>query len=189
MSADLTDPCRPHRLTARQNALANLRLLNACARLEPGDWTAPRVGFFGSLQATLNHLYTVDLFYIDALHGGRAGFLHRDNPLPLPDLARLRAAQMQLDLRLVGFCDALKPAGLTRIVAVQRSAGVQHEPLPDLLLHLALHAVHHRGQAHTMLSATSVAPPQLDEFICRNDCVDRTAEMADLGWTEEYLGS
>ncbi|MEM9239405.1 MAG: damage-inducible protein DinB, partial [Pseudomonadota bacterium] len=26
------------------------------------------------------------------------------------------------------------------------------------------HQIHHRGQVHCMLSGTSVAPPQLDEF-------------------------
>ena len=37
-------------------------------------------------------------------------------------------------------------------------------PLTVLLLHLFQHQIHHRGQAHAMLSGTEVAPPQLDEF-------------------------
>jgi len=200
--SDPHDPCRPYRLMARQNALANLRLLNACARLKPGEWEAERTSFFPSLQRTLNHLYTVDLLYIDALEGGTRGFTHRDNQVPLPALADLRAAQMALDARLVAFCDALAPGDLGRAVRIYRGpepgvarrgpvpeAHFQVEPLGETLLHVALHAVHHRGQAHAMLSGTSVAPPQLDEFVCRSEGRFRTEEMAALGWSEDYLAS
>ena len=42
--------------------------------------------------------------------------------------------------------------------------GIFHERIGDILAHLFQHQIHHRGQAHAMLSGTSVAPPQLDEF-------------------------
>ena len=186
---DPLDPCRPHRLMARQNALANARLHDACARLAAGEWRAPRVNFFPSLMETLNHLYTVDAFYSDALHGGTHGYAHRDDPVPLPDLADLCAAQRALDLRLVAFCDGLQPADLARVVQVHRPAGIQHEALPELLIHIALHAVHHRGQAHAMMAGTSVPPPQLDEFICRDEGPLRREELAGFGWSESYLAS
>ncbi len=189
MPPDPTDPCRPHRLMARQNALANRALAAACAQLDPGEWDAPRTGFFPSLQATLNHLFTVDHFYLDALHGGTKGFAFRATPIPLPDLADLTAAQGDLDRQLVAFCDGLRPVDLTRIVEVHRATGIQAEPLPELLVHIALHAVHHRGQAHAMLSGTTVAPPQLDEFICRGEGAERASHMAALGWSEAYLAS
>jgi hypothetical protein len=35
-----------------------------------------------------------------------------------------------------------------------------------------------------MLSATSVAPPQLDEFFAAREAPLRAAEFAELGWTE-----
>ncbi|MEO8057930.1 MAG: hypothetical protein ABI671_06365 [Burkholderiales bacterium] len=35
-----------------------------------------------------------------------------------------------------------------------------------------------------MLSGTSVAPPQLDEFLMPSDAVWRSADMAALGWSE-----
>jgi uncharacterized damage-inducible protein DinB len=56
-----------------------------------------------------------------------------------------------------------------------------------LLLHLLQHQVHHRGQAHSMLSATSVSPPQLDEFFSVGEAPLRAAEFAELGWTEERI--
>ena len=43
---------------ACNNAWANLRLLAACARLADAEFVAPRVSFFPSLAATLNHNLT-----------------------------------------------------------------------------------------------------------------------------------
>ncbi len=56
-----------------------------------------------------------------------------------------------------------------------------------LLLHLFQHQVHHRGQAHAMLSGTSVRPPQLDEFFSVDEAPLRAAEFAALGWTEAAI--
>lgn len=56
-----------------------------------------------------------------------------------------------------------------------------------LLLHLFIRQIHHRGQAHAMLSATGVAPPQLDEFYSVGEAPLRAVEFAALGWTEETV--
>src|SRR5512141_1185092 len=58
---------------AYNNAWANHRLLEACGRLSHADFAAPRTGFFPSIKATLNHILTVDWFYLDALERSRAG--------------------------------------------------------------------------------------------------------------------
>lgn len=49
------------RAFACNNAWANHRLLGACAALTEGEFEARRTGFFPSLQATLNHIYVIDL--------------------------------------------------------------------------------------------------------------------------------
>jgi uncharacterized damage-inducible protein DinB len=56
-----------------------------------------------------------------------------------------------------------------------------------LLLHVFQHQIHHRGQAHAMLSGTSVQPPQLDEFFSADESALRAHEFAELGWTEEAI--
>jgi len=70
---------------------------------------------------------------------------------------------------------------------LNRGARVQVERVDRLLLHLFQHQVHHRGQAHAMLSATGVSPPQLDEFFVEEDAPLRKAEMQRLGWDETDL--
>lgn len=175
------------RAQARNNAWANHRLLNACAGLTQAELVAPRVGFFPSIRATLNHILIVDHFYVDALEGGRLGPAAWANREPCADVASLQAAQSAVDRRLIAWCDALEEEGLARIIEVYRGSRTQRERTDRLLLHLFQHQIHHRGQAHAMLSGTAVKPPQLDEFYSIAEAPLRAAEFASLGWTESDL--
>ena len=175
------------RKLARANALANLRLHTAVAALQPGEFEAVRTGFFPSIRTTLNHIIVVDWFYVDALEGGTLGPKAWENEEPYADPAALKAAQSAVDRRLIDFCDRLKPEDMDRSVAVHRGRRVQTDRADDILSHLFQHQTHHRGQAHAMLSGTSVKPPQLDEFIVGDDRAARAPEMAELGWSEADL--
>ena len=178
----------PYRALARANALANQRLLTACERLGDGEFTAPRTGFFPSLKATLNHILVVDWFYVDALEGGTLGPAAWADEEPFATATELRAAQAAVDHRLLAFCQGLGPADLTRPVQLLRSRGpVDTDNVAAVLLHLFQHQIHHRGQAHAMLSGTAVAPPQLDEFLLMEDAPRRADEEAALGWGEAEL--
>ncbi len=177
----------PYRSMAFNNAWANHRLLAACARLAPAEFTAPRTGFFPSLRATLNHILIVDWFYVDALEGGSLGPAAWADREPCPDIATLQAAQAAVDRRLLAVVQALDAPALARIVQVHRGSRIQHERQDRLLLHLFQHQIHHRGQAHAMLSGTSVPPPQLDEFFSAGEAPLRAAEFAALGWTEAMV--
>ena len=175
------------RTLAYNNAWANHRLLKACAGLPRAEFEATRTSFFPSLQATLNHNLTVDLFYVDGLEGGTLGSLVFDNPLPCPTMGELFVAQAAVDRRLIAWCEAIGEGSLDRIVHLHRSTGVQSERADRLLLHLFQHQIHHRGQAHAMLSGTNISPPQLDEFFTEADAPLRAQEFAELGWTEEMI--
>ena len=52
---------------ACNNAWANHRLISACSQLSQEEFVARRTSFFPSIKATLNHILTVDWYYIDAL--------------------------------------------------------------------------------------------------------------------------
>ncbi|MCC8962996.1 damage-inducible protein DinB [Bradyrhizobium sp. Pear76] len=172
------------RAFAYNNAWANHRLLTACAGLSQAEFAAARTGFFPSLQATLNHIHVVDLFYIDALEGGWLGPKAWANEVPYPSVAELKRAQRAIDQRLIVHCDALTPERLDDVVKVNRDSSVQTERRDRLLMHLFQHQIHHRGQAHAMLSETAVKPPQLDEFFSAGEAPFRAAEFTELGWSE-----
>jgi uncharacterized damage-inducible protein DinB len=184
MPADLVQTFRAF---ACNNAWANHRLLTACAKLSQDEFQLDRTGFFPSLQKTVNHIYVIDLFYVDALEGGSLGPRAFRNAVPYPAAAGLQAAQAAIDRRLIGFCDALTVQRLNHIVRVHRDGRVQSERCDRLLMHLFQHDIHHRGQAHAMLSGTAVKPPQLDEFFPADEAPLRAAEFGDLGWTEETV--
>ena len=186
MSASLSGTMRA---MAYNNAWANHRLHAACARLSQAEFEAPRAGFFPSLQATLNHILIIDWFYVDALEGGSLGPAAWANQLPCATLAELASEQARVDRRLLAFCEALTEEALNGSSRVRRQDRVQVERTDRLLLHLFQHQVHHRGQAHAMLSATSVKPPQLDEFFSAGEASLRAAEFAELGWTEARVWS
>jgi len=181
------DTVLPYRAMAYNNGWANHRLLTACALLSQADFVAPRIGFFPSLRATLNHILIIDRFYVDAMEGGSLGPAAWADREPCATATVLLSAQAAIDRRLIAVVENLDAAGLARVVDINRGDRVQHERMDRLLLHLFQHQVHHRGQAHGMLSATGLPPPQLDEFFSAGEAPLRAAEFAELGWTEEMV--
>jgi uncharacterized damage-inducible protein DinB len=175
------------RAMAYNNAWANHRLHEACSALSQAEFQAHRTGFFPSLQRTLNHILVIDWFYVDALEGGTLGPAAWANQIPCPSLDELRPAQAAVDRRLIGWCEAMDDGTPDRVIEVHRGETFQRERADRLLLHLFQHQVHHRGQAHAMLSATAITPPQLDEFFAEGEAPLRAAEFAALGWTEEQV--
>ncbi|MDP3195925.1 DinB family protein [Tabrizicola sp.] len=183
----MTDPIRTFRKLALANRLANARLHRACAALDQVEMTVPRPAFFGSIQATLNHILLVDRFYLGALEGCPLDQASLDEATLCPDLPTLAAWQANSDLALLAHIKCQTAETLERIVTIDRGARVQHDRRDDILSHLFQHQTHHRGQVHGMLSATSVKPPQLDEFIVGDDHAARAKDMTLLGWSEADL--
>jgi len=179
---------------ACNNAWANHRLLNTCSRLSQADFVAPRTSFFPSIKATLNHILTVDWYYIDALERAFRGDPPNTQPSrfftpeePFPTCAELQQAQRKTDRRLIDACAAVTETQLEMPVPVQRRAGIETENATRLLAHLFQHQIHHRGQAHAMLAGTPVKPPQLDEFFCANEAHLRATELAEIGLSETAI--
>ena len=181
------DAVLPYRAMAYNNGWANHRLITACERLSQADFVAPRTGFFPSLRATLNHILIIDRFYVDAMEGGTLGPAAWANREPCDTAILLRTAQGEVDRRLIAVVERLGTAGLERVVEIHRGDRIQLERMDRLLLHLFQHQTHHRGQAHAMLSATEIRPPQLDEFFSAGEAPLRAGEFAELEWTEEKV--
>lgn len=190
----MNQPLSHHLLTmAYQNAWANHRLAKAWGQLSASELAAPRVSFFPSICATLNHILTCDWFYVDALERELRGdvphpdcyvFFKDEQPFTAAD--DLKHEQASVDRRLIAYCEQLRDADLGQIVTIARDKP-QHDSRLRMLSHLFEHQIHHRGQVHAMLSDTSVKPPQLDEFFCAGEAGLRAEDFAELGWTEELV--
>ena len=165
---------------ALNNAWANATLYGAMAGMDDATFAAPRPGFFPSLKETMNHLYEVDLYYLDALTEGGLGRQVYDRS-PEGSVTQLGAQQAEADLRFASFCHGLHDARLTRPVRTERPDNPQvTERVDRLILHLIQHQIHHRGQAHVQLQDAGIAPPQLDDFYLD----DGRADSARPYWTE-----
>lgn len=167
---------------AQNNAWANHRLLSACEALTPAEFAAPRQSFFPSLRLTFNHILDVDLYYITALEGGDALARYDAPNSDHADARSMRLAQTTTDKRLIAFCERQTDASLAADCILPRP---NRRPPPSkvasILEHLFQHDIHHRGQAHAMLSSTSIKPPQLDEFFLAGEEDLRRDELRALG--------
>lgn len=159
----MSDLLEHFRRMARNNLWSNDRLYRAVLALQAGEFEARRTSFFPSIKDTLNHILAVDLLYLDFLEQGPLGAAAYDDFVPFEAAPPLFEAQSAADRRLIAFCEGIAPGDLERrVLTDRREDGRIPERIGDLLAHLFIHQIHHRGQVHAMLSGTCVKPPQLD---------------------------
>lgn len=171
----MSNLCAHYATMARNNRWSNYRLHAVCGALPDEEYHRRRESFFGSIHATLEHILIVDYAYYNRLTGES----HSAEDL---DRVALTEAQRVSDERLIAYCDRLRPTSLERVVTFVNSEGVHNaDPVHHVLSHLFVHQIHHRGQVHGLLSTTSVAPPQLDEFFLSGDLPRRERELAEIG--------
>ena len=167
---------------AQNNAWSNHRLLGACEALTPQEFAAPRVGFFPSLRATFNHILWVDQYYIDAVAGDDALKRYSEPDPDFADPRSMREAQAASDRRLLAVCERQTEESLARDCVLPRPNRTPPATSTAFVLaHLFQHQIHHRGQAHAMLSSTPIKPPQLDEFFLAGEEDLRREELRALG--------
>jgi len=171
------------------NALANYRLLKACRLLTSEAIGAKRTSFFPSIIHTLNHILTVDWFYVSALEDACMGYAAFEPEIPCPQFEELEREQRSIDQLLMNVCAALSAERLERPVRLLRDKRTIDGARHRLLLHLFEHQIHHRGQFHAMLSGTNIKPPQLDEFFLDspNERAVRADDLKDLGLSEAMI--
>ncbi|WP_374310646.1 DinB family protein [Dongia sp.] len=151
---------------ARYNRWANRRLYGAIGELPPAEIAVPRTGFFPSLLKTLNHLIVTDRIWLSRLTATPDPEARALDQIIAAEFADLSARRAALDDRIIGFVADLPPARLGEILVYKTMAGAPYEtPVDMVLAHMFNHQTHHRGQAHGMLSGTTVAPPSLDMIV------------------------
>ena len=164
---------------ARYNRWANERLFAAVRQLSPHDFRAPHDGFFGSICGTLNHLYVGDRCWLARFEG--LPVPHRGlDEVPHQLAEHLWAARQVEDHRILRLIAEMPEARYGDTLTYRSMANGQELTLPmDLaVIHFFNHQTHHRGQAHAMLSGTTVAPPPLDlSFFHPEDQAARSASL------------
>jgi len=193
----MTSPhCLSHHFVteAYNNAWASHRLLKACCTLSPEEFAAPRTSFFPSIKATLNHILTVDWYYLEIFERSLAVLAPHANPgrffdpgEPFASCAGLSSEQHAADRRLIALCESLTDLRMDEVILMPNRNGALRDRVRRILAHLFQHDIHHRGQVHAMLAGTRVKPPQLDEFFCTSEAPLRASDFAELGFTEAAI--
>jgi uncharacterized damage-inducible protein DinB len=155
-------------LMAAYNAAMNQRLYAAAAQLPPGELTADRKAFFGSLAGTMNHLLAGDTIWLTRFATHPAGFpaLAAINDMPRPgglahsfsdDLPTLRGHRERLDAIISAWAPQITAADLAHGFEYRSSKGdVYRKHFGSVLAHFFNHHTHHRGQASTLLTQAGV---------------------------------
>lgn len=155
------------RTMARYNRWQNENLYTAAQGLTPEARRLDHGAFFGSIEATLNHLLWGDRMWMhrfaghDRPPGGIA-----DSVRTTPDWEALCRERAQTDTAILAWADAVSPERLAGDLtwwsgALGRDVS---KPFGLLVVHFFNHQTHHRGQVHAMLTAAGARPGDTDLF-------------------------
>lgn len=161
-----------YRMFAGYNAWCNTRLYAAAATVSDSDYRADRGAFFGSLHGTLNHLLVGDRIWMQRVTG-EGEVPKRLDAILCNDLAALRAAREVEDARIIRYNEGLGEDDLARTIRYRTFANPAtiEQPLATALDHFFNHQTHHRGQAHSLLTAVlgNDATPSFDLIIYQRE--------------------
>ncbi|MFV1851278.1 MAG: DinB family protein [Thalassospira sp.] len=167
---------------ARNKAASNQRLYDVCQKLTSDELTIRRAAFSSTILEILNHILTVDWYYLDAMVCGGRGLDCLANDMPFADIRKLANAQRDQDLKLMSFCDQIDEKDAIRAVELERKdKQTSFETVADILSHLFVYQTHQRGQVHAHLANTSQSPPPLDDYHLEYDAPFPRVDFSALG--------
>lgn len=143
----------------KYNLWANLRLLDACARLSDAQLDATTTGVFGSVHEILMHIF--------ASEEGYARHVTNMSPTPplkdlttFPGFDELRRRAEGSGKALITFAEQAEQEELDQILHLD--GGTYDAPVIIVLIQAINHTVDHRSQIATLLTRQGIEPPDLD---------------------------
>ena len=156
------------RLMARYNAWQNSSLVTAADSLSAQQRWHDRGAFFGSIAATLNHIYWGDTLWLErfAGHERPADSLPRSMNEP-SDWERFKELRRRRDDELQQWVSTLDQGAMEGRLGWYAGGGSERieKPRSWCIVSLFNHQTHHRGQVHCMLTAAGARPEATDLFL------------------------
>lgn len=155
-------------MLAKYGDWADQVLFRAIRSLPEGAASKPNGSLFGSMIATLNHNYQVDLIWRAHLLRVEHGFKTRRDVLH-PDLDVLAQEQAQINRWYIDWAGQQTPASLGERLPFNFVSGKPAEMTRGgMFLHVVNHKTYHRGWVAEMFFAFGTNPPQTDlsVFLC-----------------------
>ncbi|MBA8901117.1 DinB family protein [Phyllobacterium sp. P30BS-XVII] len=151
------------RMFAAYNRWANERLYAAAAALDDEDYRRDMGAFFKSLHGTFNHLMVADRVWLYRFTGEGEAPKALDAIL-FENRDELQAARVKEDARLISWVNGLSSEDIAGRFTYTTITDMRtfSQRIAPALAHLFNHQTHHRGQAHTILTALGTSAPALD---------------------------
>src|SRR5712691_10429201 len=156
------------RTMALYNAEMNRRIFAAAARLTDQERLAQRGAFWGSIHGTLCHLLWGDRMWMSRFDGwAKPDVIQKNSATLIGDFDELRLARADADAKISAWAAGVTDAWLAKD-QTWFSSSVQKElrsPRSFLVTHFFNHQTHHRGQAHTLITACGEKTGDTDLFL------------------------
>ena len=166
-------------LMAKYNEVMNSRILDASSKLTNEKLFQDKGAFFKSVIGSLNHIMIGDILWLKrfSLHSNDYKSLAPMNEIEKPvkldsilfgDLGSFRNQRKLIDEVISNWCGEISESDLDHPFKYINFKGEQHNKrLGDLILHVFLHQIHHRGQITTLLSQDNIdfGDTDLPEFL------------------------
>lgn len=147
---------------------ANARILAAMAGVPAERLARADGGGHGSIRNTVVHMLSADWGWVDRCAGAPRG-KHLD-PERYPTAESLRALATEVEAHMRALLVALTDADLAREIEFVLGTGeTRRQSIGDILQHMFIHGVHHRGQLAMLLRAAGCPPGNFDYVIYAND--------------------
>jgi uncharacterized damage-inducible protein DinB len=156
------------RTMAAYNAEMNRRLYGAAARLPEVERRAPRGAFWGSIHGTLTHILWGDRQWMSRFDNWeKPATPIKQSAQMIDDFAELAAARATADADITRWAHNIDNAWLDQDLVWFSGAANREMRAPKQLLvaHFFNHQTHHRGQAHTLLTAAGQETGDTDLFL------------------------
>ena len=146
------------------NHWANARLLSACEALTLEQWDRLLGHSWGSVHGVLTHMFAAETIWLARWRGNSPKAMRQ--AAEFPTFADLQTAWMRVESEMKDFLATCTEKALSEPVTYTNTRGESRSmPLGQLMLHVANHATHHRGELAAMLAVLNVPHPEDDMLL------------------------
>ena len=155
-------------LMAEYNQLMNQRIIKASENMSSDSLSENKGAFFSSVMGTLNHILIGDCLWLKRFSNHPSAYVSLKplsefktpktlDAILFNDLASYKEERSMLDKVLIDWCNELYENDLDKPLKYANFKDeVHNKRFGDLILHVFLHQIHHRGQVTTLLSQEGI---------------------------------
>ena len=141
------------------NEWANLRILDAAARVTPEQFVQPNDMGLANLRGALVHILDAEYGWFNFLFDRERGWVKEEE---FADVAGLRARWEQQNETTQGCLDTLQDEDLARVHTSEHEGQEYRWVLWQALVHVVNHGTQHRSECAALLTGFGHSPGDMD---------------------------